>query len=98
MAIVYVAENEYQADIKVFLVDNVWSADLLFYVVDTDYQANSEAKWFFENNEYRATVKIFFVDNEYAADLKVCRVQNASEARWCKGHRLIGSLGKNSSF
>ncbi len=98
MALVYVTENEYNADIKVFLVDNVYSADLLFYVVDADYQANTEAKWFFEHNEYRATVKIFFVDNEYKADLKICRVSNASEARWCKGHPLIGRLGKSSFF
>ncbi len=56
MALVYVTDIEYQADIKVFAVNERYQADLCFFEVDRDYKANTEAKWFFEDKDYKATV------------------------------------------
>ena len=46
MALVYVTDIEYQADIKVFAVNEKYQADLCFFEVDRDYKANTESKWF----------------------------------------------------
>ena len=94
MALVYVTDIEYQADIKVFAVIERYQAALCFFEVDRDYKANTEAKWFFEDKDYKATVKIYWVEYEYQADLKVFRVTQEHLAGWQKSHRLITRLGK----
>ena len=57
MALVYVTDIEYQADIKVFAVNEKYQADLCFFEVDRDYKANTESKWFFEDKDYKRRLK-----------------------------------------
>ena len=67
MAIIYVTDKEYQADIKISLVSQEYKADLLFYEEDHDYQAKGDNLWYFTNKEYKSTIKIYWVDQEYKA-------------------------------
>ena len=57
MALVYVTEYEYQADIKVFAVENSYQADLCFFEVDQDYRADTEAKWFLKTEIIKRPLK-----------------------------------------
>lgn len=57
MALVYVTDIEYQADIKVFAVNEKYQADLCFFEVDRDYKANTESKWFLKIRTIKRRLK-----------------------------------------
>lgn len=93
MALVYVTDIEYQADIKVFAVNEKYQADLCFSRL-IEITRPIRSQMVFEDKDYKATVKIYWVEHEYQADLKVFRVTQEHLAGWQKSHRLITRLGK----
>jgi len=92
MAIIYVTDKEYQADVKISLVSQEYKADLLFYEEDHDYQEKGDNLWYFTNKEYKSTIKIYWVDQEYKADIKVFKVNQEYKAEWKKSNPWISRL------
>jgi hypothetical protein len=80
---VYPADNENQADLKLFIVNNENQADLCVYSVNDECCIDKDhGKWFFINNEKQAEKTVYFVDNIYNADLKIYFVKNENQAKW----------------
>ena len=58
MAIIFVTDKEYHADIKMCEVKE-HKTDILYAEMSADYKAKGDALCFFTDKEHRATVKIF---------------------------------------
>ena len=86
MALIYVVDHEYNADIKVFNEAKDCKAELLYYEVDKEYKAKGDELWYFVDKENKATTTIFWVENEHQAELKVCKVDKNNKVKWNKCH------------
>lgn len=74
MAKIFVTDNEYAADIKVFKTEFQTEAHLWYSTVHYENDANISECWLFVDAPDKATTKIFWVDKEEQADLIVFEV------------------------
>lgn len=92
MALIYVADKERDAKIKVHEDEKEIHADLLVYHEENYHHAKGDALWCFVDKERDADVSIFFVDKSNHADLIICYVDRPNHAKWRKDHKLINRL------
>ena len=82
MAIIYVTENKFRADLKVYKEErNKNSADMLYYETDNKFHAKKDSIWYFTDNKNRADKKIFWEKNKYSADIKVYKTSNKHNSK-----------------
>ena len=82
MAIIYVTDNKYKADLKVYKEErNKHSADMIYFETNNKYHAKKDHIWCFTDNKYKADKKTFWEKNKYSADIKVYETSNKYHAK-----------------
>jgi len=96
MAKIHVVKQAYEADVVAVKVVDEREADILVFVEPGGARAMGDTRWFYVG-KFQATTKLFWASpgdaNVGEANaLKVFFVNEESEAKWVKDHRLRGQL------
>lgn len=78
--VVFITDNQYNADYQVCVTDNKYEADWIVYITDNRYEARGGIMYI-SNNRYTADYLIYFTDNRYMADRKIYYTTNKYEAK-----------------
>ena len=60
MALIFITDNKYSADLKVYKESNKNNADMHYFVTDNKYKAKGDSIWYFTDNKYKADKKIYW--------------------------------------
>ena len=82
MAKVYVVNQPWEADVKLFRVREEYLADLRVYITDEAWRAENDQIWFYVEQPWEASVSVFWVENEWEADIKVYFEEYEYQAGW----------------
>ena len=81
--IIFSTNNQFAADVNVYVTDNQFSADLVVYRCDSQFSATKNAGlWHFTSNQFSADKIIYFTDNQFASDLIIYFTSNQFAAGW----------------
>lgn len=78
--VVFITDNQYNADYQVFVTDNRYEADWIVYITDNRYEARGGIMYV-SSNRYTADYLIYFTSNRYMADRKIYYTTNKYEAK-----------------
>ena len=78
--VVFITDNQYNADYQVCVTDNKYEADWIVYITNNRYEAKGGIMYI-SNNRYAADYLIYFTDNRYMADRKIYYTTNKYEAK-----------------
>ena len=76
MALIFITDNKYSADLKAYKETNKNNADMHYFVTDNKYKAKGDSIWYFTDNKYKADKKVYWESNKYNSDLKVYKTDN----------------------
>lgn len=60
MALIFITDNKYSADLKAYKESNKNNADMHYFVTDNKYKAKGDSIWYFTDNKYKADKKIYW--------------------------------------
>ena len=76
---VYITNNKFLADYKIYITDNNWQADGIVCNVDSWYASQqTRGWWYITKYQYQADFTIYITDNKWEADRLVFVTKN----RW----------------
>jgi len=85
---IYKENQQYSADIKIFITDNKYDQRLnaIVYIADSKYEAGDKYYiWHYTKNRYEPCVtRAYFTSNKYDADWVIYITKHKSEAKWIR--------------
>lgn len=92
MARIYQTPDMGEAHVRVALVEDIGQADLCVHRVASWGLARGDALWYLTRDKQEATAWVYFGSIGFS-ELLVCFVDNYTQARWVRPHRLKGRFG-----
>ncbi len=78
--VIFITDNQYNADYQVYVTDNRYEADWIVYITNNRYEAKGGIMYV-SNDRYTADYLIYFTDNRYVANRKIYYTTNKYEAK-----------------